>query len=92
MAITDQIRGLIGEDLATMRGRPFQVARVSDNTVIYRVGGRDRPGQMKNYEAVLDYLGSGNQVNGPGDIQKVCPTDQNTAYEWAVLKRLRVLR
>jgi len=92
LAIAERIRGLIGQDLATMRGRPFQVVRVTDSTVVYRANGSDRQGQTKNYNAVLDHLDSGNQIGGPRDIQRLCPGDRNAAYEWAVLRQLGILR
>ena len=92
MALTEQIRALVGEELTTKRGRPFQVVRVTDNTITYRAAGTDRSGQVRNYVAILEHLRAGNRINGPGDIEQVCPGDRNRAYEWAVLKRLGVLQ
>jgi hypothetical protein len=90
--IQSRLRSLIGEPLTTMRGRPFRVLSVSDRTVMYEVGGNRRPGQLMVYEQVLERLRAGDRVTSPKGIQDIVPGTHNSAYEWAVLRRLGLVK
>lgn len=74
-----------------MRGRGFRVARVTESAVYYEANGHLRSGQLATIDDVLEHIRAGHRINGPGDIQKLRPSDRNTAYEWAVLKRLDIV-
>jgi hypothetical protein len=44
------------------------------------------------YEQVLERLRAGDRVTSPKGIQDIVPGTHNSAYEWAVLRRLGLVK
>ncbi len=83
------VRRLQGRTLATKTGKAFEVLRVTDNTVVIRVGSSEKSYTLrrKTLEKAAALARGGAVIQGPSDFKKKV-ADEAPAYAWAILREL----
>jgi L-lactate dehydrogenase complex protein LldG len=78
---------LLGETLKTKRREPFEVVKVTDNTVRVRVGssGKEYTVRRASLEKAAALLAGGTEINGPAAYRKLV-ANEAPAYAWSLLR------
>ncbi|WP_457636504.1 LutC/YkgG family protein [Oceanithermus sp.] len=85
----ESLRRLEGKTLSTKRGEPFEVVKVTENTVRVRVGssGKEYNVRRSSLEKAAALLAAGQEISGPVAYRKLV-ANEAPAYAWSLLHEL----
>ena len=86
------VMALEGRQLATKRGEPFTVVKVTENTVRVRVAssGKEYTVRRSSLEKAAGLVASGTPVSGPAAYRKLV-ANEAPAYGWSLLHALDIV-